>query len=431
MKKLISIIITVIILSFIGYFIYINYIKEQIPKITPEAEKVSISEYYIYGNHLNIKGSLEIQDTNYSDIKLVLFNGEDKDIEVIADIENNKINFYLSEYLNDGLLLDEIERGTYCLFLKLTYENEEDKENNILKYYILNNETEYKETEYYTLSKYNNKILINSNNDYNTMSFKIIENKSTNEIIDIVIDPGHGGMDGGGTYNDYKEKDFTMSISNKVKNNLEEVGLKVKLTHEDGELTKNDLLDEYNKNGRAVISNEVKSKYTFSIHINKNNSTKVKGIEIYTAKNINYDLAKSLAENITSYTSFGYSTNRMYKMYDGVYTHNFTEKEITSSLKGYEDKGYNPYNVTTNSNYLYMIRETGGYMTGAYIDDSNPEEVGVNPYYNSNIGNESYLLELGYISNANDIKILLEEEEKLAKAISDAIMKELEIESVK
>ena len=112
-------------------------------------------------------------------------------------------------------------------------------------------------------------------------------------------------------------------------------------------------------------------------------------------------------------------------MYNGVYTHNFTENEIKTSMKGYEDKGYNPYNVTTNSNYLYMIRETGGYMTGAYVDDSNPEEVGVNPYYNSNIGNESYLLELGYLSNSTDLNILLEEEDMIAKAISDAIIKEV------
>ena len=33
-----------------------------------------------------------------------------------------------------------------------------------------------------------------------------------------------------------------------------------------------------------------------------------------------------------------------------------------------------------------MIRETGGYMTGAYVDDSNISEAGANPYYNSNIG---------------------------------------------
>ena len=89
-------------------------------------------------------------------------------------------------------------------------------------------------------------------------------------------------------------------------------------------------------------------------------------------------------------------SNKLYKEFNGIYTHNFTAKEIESSLEGYDEKGYKPYNVTEKSNYLYMIRETGGYLTGAYVDDSNPDKVGVNPYYKNNIANESYLLELGY-----------------------------------
>ena len=425
MKKLIKVVFILLILVLLGYFIYVNYIKEVIPKKETEEELASISEYFIYGNHLNIKGSLEITDKNYQSIVLTLYNGKDKDIKVNTEIEDNKINFNTSKYINEGIYLDDLERGTYYLFLKLTYENPEEQEKPIEKYYILKNETNYKETTYYTLSKYNNKVLINSQNDYGTISFNIEENKTNDDIYDITIDPGHGGMDGGGSSGDYKETDFTMDISKKIKSNLEEAGLKVKLTHEEDELTKNDILDEYNEHGRAVIPNEVKSKYTFSIHINKNTSLRVRGIEVYTADNINYDLAKSLAENITTETELDYSSNKLYKVYNGVYTHNFTEQEISSSLKGYEEKNRVPYNVTTNSNYLYMIRETGGYMTGAYVDDSNPDSVGVNPYYNSNIGNESYLLEIGYISNSKDLEILLKSKEKVADAISEAIKAEL------
>ena len=84
--------------------------------------------------------------------------------------------------------------------------------------------------------------------------------------------------------------------------------------------------------------------------------------------------------------------------------------------------------ISTKSNYLYMIRETGGYLTGAYVDDRNVSKVGVNPYYNSNIGNESYLLEIGYLSNSSDFNILLKNKDKLAKVIGDSIIKELKVE---
>ena len=71
-------------------------------------------------------------------------------------------------------------------------------------------------------------------------------------------------MDGGGAANGYKETDFTMNISQKIKSELEELGLKVKLTHEEGDLSQSEVLEEYNTHGRAVVPNEVKSKYTLS-----------------------------------------------------------------------------------------------------------------------------------------------------------------------
>ncbi len=234
-------------------------------------------------------------------------------------------------------------------------------------------------------------------------------------------------MDGGGFYSGYKESNFTMDIAEKVKDLLEDKGLKVKMTHSRGEISESTVMNDYNEHGRAIIPNEVKSKYTFSIHINKNQVSSVRGLEVYTAANINYDFAKSIAATIKEYTKIDYSKNKIYKMFDGVYTHNFSESEITNSLAGYEEKKYTPYNITTNSNYLFMIRETGGFMTGAYIDNSNPEKVGLNPYYNSNVGNETYLTELCYLSNSEDLKILIDEKENFARAIADSIKKELNL----
>lgn len=418
MKKVILVICLLVILGFGGYFVYVNYFV--VDKIIPEEELVDVSEYYIYGDHLNIKGSLEIEDMTYKDIVLTLYNGEDNDVQITSNSDGSKIEFYFSEYINEGFYLDSLEIGNYYLFLKLIYENEENEDKPIIKYYVLNNNTDYKETIYYTMSKFNNKVVINSNNEYGTMAFNVEENNDK-EIYDITIDPGHGGMDSGGTTGGHNESYYTMIVSNKIKENLESSGFKVKLTHEDGELTKNDLLDNYNEHGRAVIPNEVKSKYTFSIHFNKNASTKVSGFEIYTSVNINYDFAKSLADSLIEYTDLGYSTNRLYKYYNGIYSRNFTDDDIASSLAEYANKGYVPYNVTTDSNYYFMIRETGGFMTGAYVDNSNPSKVGVNPYYDSNVGNETYLLELGYLSNASDLNIISNNTDAIAKAISDAI----------
>ena len=275
-------------------------------------------------------------------------------------------------------------------------------------------------TTYYTMSKYNRKIVINSNNDYKNMMLNVTDNKD-NEIYDIVIDAGHGGMDPGAVINNEKESTYTLEIALKLKDKLEKSGLKVKLTREEGSLAASEYFGEYGKGGRAQISHEVYGKYLLSIHLNKNTSTKVRGIELYTPSNINYDFAKDLVKQIVDNSSIQYSNRKTFKMFDGIYTHNFTEAEIQNAMEGYANKNYEPYEVTTNSSYLYMIRETGGIMTGAYVDNRNEEQTG-NDYYNSNIGAEAYLLELSYISNQEDLNIIKQEQDKYVEAISNSII---------
>lgn len=423
MKKICIVLILLIFLSIISLTYisnnrkYFNY-----EKIAPEETQANIYEYYIYGNHLNIKGSLKTADMNYKNISMVLYNKETKEIEVNFSNQKQKIDFNISEYINDGLYLDNIPRGNYKLFLKVTYKSPNDNKKQIIKYYSLKNNTKYKNTTYYTLTKYNNKITIDFDNKYKTMVLNIKKNKDDN-IYDITIDPGHGGMDTGANNRTNYERDYTMAISLKIKKYLENSNFKVKLTHEENELTNNDLLEKYNTNGRAIIPNEVKSKYTFSIHLNMNTYKSARGFEIYTAKNINYDLAKKIATNLKNYTKLYYSTNETDKILDGIYSRNLTESDIKKTHSEYRRRGCKSnYKITENSSYYYMIRETGGYITGAYIDDRNEKIIGSNPYYNSNVGNESYLLELGYLSNYSDLIIIKSSINNIAKAIADAII---------
>ena len=254
--------------------------------------------------------------------------------------------------------------------------------------------------------------------EYNTLTFNVSKNTDP-DVYDVVIDPGHGGMDGGASKNGYSETDFTMDIALNLKKKLEDYGVKVKLTREENQLNKNEVLKDYGKGGRAVINHEVNAKYLFSIHLNSNGSSSVHGLEIYTADKINYDFAKKLASSIVSTASTDYSNNKINKIFDGIYTRTFTDSDIASSLEEYKRKNMNAYDITTKSNYYFMIRETGGIMTGAYVDDRNKEKVPGNPYYNSNIGSEAYLFELGYISNSNDVNNIKNNMDKYTDAIAN------------
>jgi len=433
MKKFIIIVI-LIALSFVGYVVYVETTKNKLPPLKVEGEKAEIDEYFIYGTKLNIKGKLTLENTQFENIDLVLYNQNLKlgkkdtfqkrftSIPIEYTIEDKTIDFYTSELINKGIYLDDKELGEYNIFIRVTNKEIVNEEEQIdYKYYALDNITEYKETTYYTLSKYNKKIVINSENKYKTMMLNITQNKDKLDVYDIVIDAGHGGMDPGAVVDGYQEKDFTLAVAIELKNKLEQSGLKVKLTRDETSLKDDEYFNEYGKGGRAQISHEVYAKYLLSVHLNKNTSSKVSGVELYTPSDINYDFAKDLVEKIVDNTSVEYSNRKTFKIFEGVYTHNFTENEIEQSKQEAINKGYTPYDITTSSSYLYMIRETGGIMTGAYVDSRN-EKQDANDYYNSNIGTEAYLLEMCYLSNNSDITILKKEQTKYVDAIASAII---------
>ena len=75
-----------------------------------------------------------------------------------------------------------------------------------------------------------------------------------------------------------------------------------------------------------------------------------------------------------------------------------------------------------------MLRETGGIATGAYVDGRN-SKYGKNLFYNSNIGLEAYLLEIGYINNEKDLNNILDNNSGYVKGIVQTIKEELNINS--
>ena len=411
MKKLL-LFIFILLCGFGGYLFYTNYFNKGIPKLDVEEKKVSIDELIIYGTHLNMHGST----VTANNLDLVLYNGDFLDYKI--NISGN--SFSLADEINQGINLEKIPVGTYYAFLRSSTKDEED--NDVYKYYVLDNTTDYKETTYYTFSNVGNKILINSDLDYNTLTFNVTENTDS-EIYDIVIDAGHGGMDSGAHVNGYREADLTLDIVYNLKTKLEKEGIKVKLTRQEGQLASDELLPDYGKGGRAVISHEVHAKYVFSIHLNSNSSSSVRGIEIYTPANIDYSFAKDLANNLITETNTTYSTNKINKEYDGIYTRTFTESDIASSIEEMKNKDRIPYDMTTKSNYYYMIRETGGIMTGAYVDNRNEPKVLENPYYKSNVGSEAYLLELAYLTNKTDLNNITSNMDSYTEAITAAIKK--------
>lgn len=406
MKKLkIIFILLIIIFATTFYFYKQNEMKDFLNNI--EKEKINVDKYYIYGNHLNIEGSINKQFNNIKSVKLILkSNLEEKEYNIKYDLTNN-FSFYTSEYINDGINLEQLNNNKFYILLKFTYKN------NNIEYYGLKNNTNYKNTTYYTINNY--KKNINFDNIMN------IDSKTNNDkkIYDIVIDAGHGGSDPGAINGKYYESNLTLEYTLSLKEKLENLGYKVKLTR-----NQNKTINTYGKNSRTSIPYESKAKYLFSIHFNSSEKNiSYSGIEIYTPNNMDLEFATTLSKNIVNNTSLNYSTNTGFKVKNGVYVRTMSDIDIENLKNEAIKNKFTPYNVTTSTPYLYMLRETGGIITKAFVDGRKDNIK--NEYYNSNIAPESYLLELGYINNKNDLNIILKEKEKYTNVIANTIDKHI------
>jgi len=387
---------------------------------------VSITKYIVYGTHLNLEGTVTIPKISGIDLEsvdIVIKNIYDE--EIIIDSEftysDNLLSFSTLRNLNSGIDLENLSIDNHYIFLKISFSNSD------IKYFSLKNNTDFNKTTYYTLTKNNsnNKIDIGFN-EYNNISYMSIEvskiSKLPEDVYDVVIDPGHGGSDSGAKSGDLYESNIVLDCAVKLKSKLEDLGLKVLLTRDGSEAETQDMVyNIYDDDGRVTIANESGAKILLSLHLNSNTqNVKNGGVEVYAPGNCDLTLAKSLADNIVKYGNTSYSGLNIYKKENGVYVHNFNNAEILSFKVKAENSGYEPYSLTTDTPYLYMIREIGGICTNAFVDGRNTA-YGANKYLGSNVGIEGYLIELGYMIIDNDLNNILSNKDDYMQGIANSI----------
>ena len=96
--------------------------------------------------------------------------------------------------------------------------------------------------------------------------------------INIVIDPGHGGDNLGGLYQDFTEKELTMETAIAMKEHLEQFeNVTVYLTHENTSDADLSLLK------RAEIAFSVNADFLFSLHYNKSSDNRLFGAEVWVS----------------------------------------------------------------------------------------------------------------------------------------------------
>ena len=379
-----------------------------------------IDKYVIYGTHLNLEGNIQIPKISgisiYS-VHVIAKDLEGKEISMDCSYtyKDTILSFSTFDNINEGLCLENLSQNHYYLLLKVIFSNSEER------LFSLENNSKYENITYYTMSKRNKVDLEFGKHEKSPfMKLSVTSLKELpNDVYDIAIDASHGGKDTGATYKKYKESEIVLKYAKNLKQKLEALGYKVYISRDGTESQDADLSDMYAEKGRINTIQESHSKLLISLNLN-DTRTKTGGVEIYAPTKCDLDFAKSLADNIVKTAKTSYSSAKLFNKEKGVYVRNFTEYDILSYKGSALIHKFEPYNITKLTPYQYMIREVGGIATGAFVDGRN-KSYGTNKYYDSNIGIESYIVELGYIRYEKDITNIVNNENLYCDAIVEAI----------
>ena len=395
------------------------------PKFLKNYSAVEMTKYYTYGTHLSLEGNLSVEGT-VKNVFLLMVPSEstgpsDYTQRQILNYDSTTGVFQTAKELNEGLCLEGFEDNNYYLMLSVVYGD------GSVDYYRVKDASGEEPLVYYTLTDTatgtNQKIEMSQEED--TAMLSITTTELPADVYDIVIDPGHGGNDAGTVSGEYCERDLVLNVSLKTKELLEAAGYKVLLTRDGSEGPDLKMAyTMYDEDGRVNVSCRSKAKYEVSIHINSNEVLTSGGVQVYGSCRANSGFAKLLADQIVSEVGTSYSPMETGCREPGAYVHSYNENDIQDAIASAQNKGYEPYNITTDTDYLFMIREVGGIATGAYVDGRNTI-YGSNLFLNSNQGVECALVELGFISVEEDRNNMVHNSDGYAKGIANAIVQQI------
>ncbi len=205
----------------------------------------------------------------------------------------------------------------------------------------------------------------------------------------IVIDAGHGGMDGGTDKGKLSEKEYNLSFALLLKEKLEQDGrFTVILTRDD---------DTYMKFlPRALVGLEAEADLFISLHCNSNGSSSVRGCEAYISvvdEFSAYDLADSILKRIEKASGIPYG-----------------------KIEAVEDTG-------DSLGIYYWNPEKQWDMPGASHLGKKSDYYSINTWC-SKFGIPSIIVEHGYLSNSSDSAAIHKEatRESIAEAEASALI---------
>ncbi|MGL4372458.1 MAG: N-acetylmuramoyl-L-alanine amidase family protein, partial [Turicibacter sp.] len=219
--------------------------------------------------------------------------------------------------------------------------------------------------------------------------------QTPDNVYDILIDPGHGGLDTGTAYLDLQEATEVLKLSKYIASRLEEHDLKVKMTRTEdldpaGEGNFDYAESPYYNEGRVEQVYRYRANYMMSNHLNSFDKS-LSGFEIYSSIISSNDWANAISNSLKSIGRVARDSEKNeFRVSEGSYKRYYacTPADVLNP------KGcINPY-----MDFLYIIRETGGQLS------QSTTLLEYNSAYKKipNYGAETILIEYAYLDNPTD-----------------------------
>jgi len=375
----------------------------EVPKIEFDGELTG--QLFTYGEFLHL--DMVPSQVDYHNASLVI--GE-RELPFVEGVNG----FTLSDVLKEGFFLPSLEVGEYDFYIKTSNGESEQK-------YSLKDEFNF--TFYPIKREGYKKIQLTENKLVVTAIDALPE-----DVYDIVIDPGHGGMDSGavGKFDGevYTEEVEVLEVSLRLEKLLQDAGYKVKLTRYVDEYPGN-VRDMFGEGGRIQMLHEANPKLVYSLHLNSHPQDR-HGFEIYCTSRGGV-IPSFIVEELSKISQ---SSNSLYhKASDGVYSRFLSESDIKSWQESLaereESKRYEMFEVLLTSkrkvDYYAVVRELGALATDAYEDGRRPDRA-ENKYRESVYGVEAVLVEMAFIDDREDFFRFKENYDGFAKALRDSFI---------
>lgn len=200
--------------------------------------------------------------------------------------------------------------------------------------------------------------------------------------VQVVLDPGHGGNDYGARYGEVLEKDLVLEFARNLKVALEKLGVKVLLTRDSDVFV---TLSE-----RARIANQSAGKLFLSLHMNASHQADLSGFEVYVL---------SLTKEDTSGRA---AVAR---------EHQFIPNDLPDGF----EKAIADLRAGANFERSLRWADVTGQSLKEYFRPSSSRSVRMGPFYVLYAAQmPAILLELGYLSNAEDREKIVESTQREA-----------------